>query len=196
MFCNALTRIIHYAYYNSNKIHWENRYIRDVGCVCKVTVDGTDCPIQEPSPFNPGWYSHKFKGPGLRYELGICIRTGWIVWVNGPYPCGHWPDINIFRHKLVYKLDPGEKVLGDGGYRDRQTFCDTPTGFNTYEQYVKGVARARHETINGRLKKFEVFNTKYRHDLSTHEWCFRAVANITQIKIQTVEPVWQVHYHV
>jgi DDE superfamily endonuclease len=168
----------------------------DIGCRCKITVDGTDCPIQEPTPFNPGWYSHKFKGPGVRYEVGVCIRTGWIVWVNGPFPCGRWPDINIFRNNLVFKLGLGEMVLADGGYRDGRVFCDTPNGFNTPEQYVKSVARARHETVNGRFKRFEVLNAPYRHDLRTHGWCFRAIANITQIKIQTVEPVFQVLYDV
>jgi len=40
------------------------------------SVDGTDCQIQEPLLFNAKWYSHKFKGPGLRYEVGVCISTG------------------------------------------------------------------------------------------------------------------------
>ena len=62
---------------------------------CKVTVDGTDFRIQEPIPFNPKWYSYKFKGPGLRYEVAICIKTGWIVWVNGPFPAGEWPNRKI-----------------------------------------------------------------------------------------------------
>ena len=68
----------------------------DTGAVCKVTLDGTDCPINEPVPFNPKYYSHKFKGPGLKYELGICIQTGWICWWNGPFPCGN-PDLAIAR---------------------------------------------------------------------------------------------------
>eukprot|EP00171_Calliarthron_tuberculosum_P023094 IDg23094t1 len=42
---------------------------------CRVSVDGTDCQIAEPRPFNRGWYSHKFKGPGVRYEVGIVIDT-------------------------------------------------------------------------------------------------------------------------
>jgi hypothetical protein len=33
-----------------------------------VTVDGTDFRINEPS--------HKFKGPGLRYEVAISIKGG------------------------------------------------------------------------------------------------------------------------
>ena len=57
----------------------------DPGQRCKITVDGTDFHIQEPAQFDPKWYSHKFKGPGLCYEIGVCIKTRWIVWVNGPF---------------------------------------------------------------------------------------------------------------
>ena len=64
----------------------------DPGQRCKITVDGTDFCNQEPAPFNPKWYSHKFKGPGLHYKIGVCIKTRWLVWVNGPFPAGAWPD--------------------------------------------------------------------------------------------------------
>ena len=55
-------------------------------------VDGTDFWIQEPMPFNPKWYSDKFKGPGLCSEIGVCIKTRWIVWVTRPFPAGEWLD--------------------------------------------------------------------------------------------------------
>ena len=62
-----------------------------------MTVDGTDCPIQEPSPFDKMWYSHKFNGAGVHYEVAVAIGTGHIVHVQGPYPCGAYPDIVIAR---------------------------------------------------------------------------------------------------
>jgi hypothetical protein len=71
--------------------------MQDNDSICKITLDGTDCKIQEPFPFDPRWYSHKFKGPGQRYEVGLCIQTDWIVWVNGPFPCGSHSDIKIAR---------------------------------------------------------------------------------------------------
>jgi hypothetical protein len=51
-------------------------------------VDGTDFHIREPEPFDPEWYTKKFNGPGVRYEVGIAIQTGYIVWVNGPFKPG------------------------------------------------------------------------------------------------------------
>jgi hypothetical protein len=83
-----------------------------------VSVDGTDCPIKEPLPFSGRWYLHKFKGPGLRYEIAIAIQTDWVVWKNGPYPCGAYPDLRIAREKLVPALNVGEKYIADRGYRD------------------------------------------------------------------------------
>lgn len=60
-----------------------------------VTLDGTDCRIEEPRPFNKKWFSHKFKAAGNRYEIGLSIVNGDIVWASGGFPCGEWTDIKI-----------------------------------------------------------------------------------------------------
>jgi hypothetical protein len=129
--------------------------MNDRGKTCKVTVDGTDCPINDPKPFDKMWYSHKFKKAGLRYELAVCIQTGWIVWVNGPYPCGSWPDIKIFRHHLKAKLHVGEMVEADLGYRGEQQCIRVPNNaVSLSNQRAANRARARHETINSWLNSF------------------------------------------
>ena len=66
------------------------------------------------------WYSHKFEGPGVHYEVGICLQAGGIVWWNGAFPCGGYPDLNIVRQWLIHELDDyiEEVVLVDGGYND------------------------------------------------------------------------------
>ena len=98
------------------QIQFKNRHLMaDPNQRCKITVGGTDFRIQEPIPFNPKWYSHKFKGPGLRYEVAICIKTGWIVWVNGPFPAGEWPDRKITQAGINHHLDDNECYVGDGG---------------------------------------------------------------------------------
>ena len=86
-----------------------------------VTVDRTDFRIQEPRPFSPQWYSHKFKSPGVHYEVAVSINGGDIVHINGPFPCGSNPDISIFRDCLIHKLEPGEMVEADRGYRGEPT---------------------------------------------------------------------------
>lgn len=167
----------------------------DNGSICKITLDGTDCPIQEPRPFSPRWYSHKFKAAGLRYEVGLCIQTGWIVWVNGPYACGRYPDLTIARDKIVNFLHRGEKILADGGYRDGRVYMETPTGLNNYDQRMKKLARARHETVNSRLKIFSILRKLYRHDLNSHRMVFHSIAVMTQIAIQVDHPLFQIYYY-
>lgn len=165
------------------------------GKTCKVTVDGTDCPINQPQPFNSRWYSHKFKSSGLRYEVAVCIQTGWIVWVNGPYPCGRWPDIKIFRHKLIHKLENHEKVEADLGYRGQPDSVRTPhSACSMADKRASGQARARHETINGRLKSFKCLSTKFRGRLDKHATFFAAVAVFVQVSIMNGDKPWQVRY--
>ena len=76
------------------QIVWENRYRGNHGDDCLVSVDCTDakCPN-----FGPAFstYKHDKKG-GLRYKLCISIQTGELMWINGPYPTGHFNDITIF----------------------------------------------------------------------------------------------------
>ena len=62
------------------------------------------------------WYSHKFKYSAVRYEVGLSILKGDIVWINGPFPAGLYPDINIFRENLKGALDEDERVVADDGY--------------------------------------------------------------------------------
>ena len=178
------------------QIKFENRHLlSDPNQRCKITVDGTDFRIQEPIPFNPKWYSHKFKGPGLRYEVAICIKTGWIVWVNGPFPAGEWPDRKIAQAGINHHLDDNECYVGDGGYYDGWQWAETPTGYNNHEQKMYAMARARHETVNRQFKQFGCLSNTYRHKLQKHGAMFHAIANITQLAIMDNESLFQVGYN-
>ncbi len=76
-------------------------------------------------PFGKVWYTKKFIGPGLRYELVCSIATGDIVAFNGPFAPRPNPDITIFRHRLRGMLGPGEMTICDKGYKG-DTKCCTP----------------------------------------------------------------------
>lgn len=156
-----------------------------------VSVDGTDCRIQEPTPFSSRWYSHKFSGPGLRYELGISHSKGYIVWLNGPFPCGAWPDLKIFKHRLEKCLLPGEKVVADNGYlHDR---CVTPISVSESGKRVHSLMRARHETCNARLKYFNVLNYTFRHSIAQHGVVFHAVTKLVALSIKSDEPLFAIN---
>ncbi len=51
----------------------------------------------------------------MLYEIGVDILFGNIVWINGPYAAGKYPDIEIFRSDLAHFLDEFERVEADGG---------------------------------------------------------------------------------
>ena len=55
-------------------------------------------PQQGPAVKGNSFSSHKFKGKcALRYELGVDIVEGNLVWIEGPFPAGKYTDIIIFR---------------------------------------------------------------------------------------------------
>ena len=170
--------------------------MNDNGSRCKVVVDGTDFRIQEKHPFNSKWYTKKFNGPGLRYEVCTCIQTGWIVWVNGPFPCGSWSDLKIAMTDLVNMFEGDERAVADKGYRGHSVYFDTPWKYldNVHQKVRKAQARARHECVNRRFKKWRALHCIFRHDIRKHGLVFTAVANIEQLKIE-LSPMWQVEYY-
>ena len=155
-----------------------------------MSLDGTDCPINEPSPFSARYYSHKLNGPGYKYEVGLCIRTGDIVWVCGGVPCGQLSDLGLARQEIVDEISAGEMVLADDGYKDANYFV-YPQAYPEISREHKAVM-ARHETVNGRIKNFEVCKRSYRHNLSKHHLCFFAVVNLVQLSIDSGETLYNV----
>ena len=160
--------------------------------------------IQEPFPYVRGtsniWFSQKFKGPGLRYEIGLVIKTGDIAWLQGPFPAGKHNDCTIFKNSLATFLEEQERVEADDGYRPADPGkCKSKTGHSTRlaseEQLeVKNRVRARHETVNKRIKQFASISGIFRHSLKHHLDFVHAAVVITQIVIESGEPLFQVEY--
>lgn len=146
-----------------------------------------DFKILEPSPFNKGWYSHKFKSSGLRYEIGLNIRTGDIVWAFGGYPCGLYPDLNLARESYVHSVEPGEKKLADRIYKDDHFILP-----NAQNRTLHNNIMSRHETVNKRMKQFNILKHEFRHTLDKHPSIFHAVANLTQLVLETEQPLFAV----
>jgi hypothetical protein len=126
----------------------------------------------------------------------VCIATGFIVWIHGPFPCGSFPDIKIFRCGLKQQLAKGERVEADRGYRGEPLHVSVPDDYTSQEQKIaKGHARARHEHINGRFKKFACLSHVFRHDVRKHSDVFWSVAVITQLSLLYGDKtIWSVKY--
>jgi len=147
-----------------------------------VTIDCTDCPIEEPTDFDEIWYSQKLNGPGVKYEVGINIRVGNIVWVYGGFPCGEKNDLELSKERFLSRMPLNEKVVADDGYKTSLRYicpANRPAAAGTIRRIL-----ARHENVNGMLKSFRVLASPFRHELHKHRWCFYAIANITQLMIQ------------
>lgn len=179
------------------QIRLENRFRRDgFKQQSLMTIDGVDFQIQEPIPFSTKWYSHKFNGPALRYEVGVAINTGDIVWFNGPFPAGRFNDIRIFRHSLKDLLGRGERVVADREYEGEHQIYTSDFPRSAEHGKSMSRARARHETINRCLKKWKSLKHSFRHSRNKHGIVFQSVAVLTQVKIENGRPPFQVeHVH-
>ena len=134
---------------------------------------------------------------GLRYEVALCILTGDIVWINGPYECGKWPDISIFRNSLLSHLAPNERVEADDGYRGcHPQHVKCPAGFANEPDNLQMQQRARNrqESVNERFKNWGILKEVFRHEIEYHGMVFRAVAVITQLSINSGEKLFKVGY--
>ena len=184
--CSAITLI---------QIKWSNRFKGSATHKRNrslVTVDGTDYRISEPVPFSSCWYSQKFHGAGLRYEVAVNISTGDIVHYNGPFAPKGNPDICIFRFKLRDMLSPGEQVLADKGYKGDTRVCTPYDSKDDDHRKAMSHARCRHETVNRRLKQWGILGNKFRHHRTKHCSVFEAVAVLTQLSFDCGDKPWQI----
>ena len=176
------------------KIVWEKRKLDDSGEDCLVSIDCTDFEIEEPTHRWKGWFSHKHNGPGVRYEIAVSLKRGHLVWIHGPFPCGQWPDVSIFRNCLKSFLDKNERVEADDGYIGEEPIsCKTPGGFYSRSEDVDDARRrlrSRHETANARIKYYGICSQTFRHELQRHGLAFRAVSVLVQLAIENGEPLF------
>jgi hypothetical protein len=144
------------------------------------------------------FYSFMYKKSGLRYLVALCIKTGHIVYIDGPFPPGKMNDLTIFRWGIKGWLDEDERVEADDGYvGDAPRYIRCPKSFTNDKTKLamQSRVRSRHETLNKRMKQFNCLKNQFRHhDIAKHSSCFRAVAVLTQLAIEFGEPLFEVEY--
>ena len=92
-------------------------------------------------------------------------------------------------------LKTKEKAEADDGYVGEENTICHPSYARSKEDFIaKAKARKRHETVNGRLKKFKALSELYRHDIGTHSYVFQAVVVLVQLSFNNGEKPYQVHY--
>ncbi|KAL7577483.1 hypothetical protein ACA910_004764 [Epithemia clementina (nom. ined.)] len=170
-------------------IAWENRKLGDQARNCLANYNGIDCPTTKQGPSGKAFYSHKFKSSGLRYGVASSIVGDNIVHVDGPQPPGDWNDFTCFRKYLKPKLEPGEKVEADDRYLGEDPGkIVAPGGIRFMETEATKNAQRRlrscHETINERLKQFQILSECFCQNILKHGDVFRACAVLSQLSFQ------------
>ena len=124
----------------------------------------------------------------------MCIQTGDIVWINGPFRAGKWPDIKIFRRNLREKLAPGELAVADRGYRDNR--CrHSDVVISRGDARAKSRTMRRHEGVNADIKSFGCMYQQWRHLLNKHQFAFCSFAFLVQLNYRLEGgPKWDVKY--
>lgn len=91
----------------------------------------------------------KFNGLGVLFKIGICVTTGWIVWINELFRCGDWPDLKLAQQEELYDpLANCERCIAHGTYCCRYALIQDAAAAH-YEKEHVALARARYETVNG-----------------------------------------------
>jgi hypothetical protein len=72
------------------------------------------------------WYSHKFHGPSVAYELGIAICSNQLVWIKSPFKAAEH-GITLFGKPdgLMSKIPAEKRVIGNSGYTGKPEHVST-----------------------------------------------------------------------
>jgi len=175
------------------QVRFEDRKVDNDCPFAWLDIDGVDCFITKQGNYPKAFYSHKKKTSALRYELATATNdTGLLCHIAGPFPAGDWPDISIFRQHLKGKLEDRERVNADDGYGgDDPAAVVSTRGVRFMEdpkiKKLRGRLRQRHETFNGRIKRFKILSGTFHHQAWQHSSCFRACCVAVQISLKLGE---------
>ena len=112
----------------------------------------------------------------LRYELGVDVLAGNLVWIQGPYPASKYSDIKFLTRFCVISSSRAS------GSTDKIK-CPGNDANPADNRAMQGRVRARHEMLNGRLKNWGILSQVFRHHIMTHGNVFRACAQHQVCKV-------------
>jgi hypothetical protein len=158
--------------------------------VVKMALDATECPIERPLDWltQRQYYSGKKKRHTIKYEVGVHLSTGRIIWLVGGIP-GSVHDVKIAASNgIVDQILNGEWILADKGYTDSELPFLTPFKNPQTDEEVQwnsyiNQARAIVENTYGRIKSFGCVKSIWRHDLELHPIAFKAVCILVNMDL-------------
>ncbi len=156
-----------------------------------MTLDGFECPIERPldNEIQQHYYSGKKKRHTIKYEIGVQIISGKVVWLAGDAP-GSVHDLQMARSfSLITLLLPGEKVLADKAYIGENCFIHPFKPATTEEEKkfntkISSIRETVEHTI-GRIKLFQFLKQQWRHDLDLHPVAVKVVCHALNIELHS-----------
>ena len=205
-------RVLEYGYKMRDVAIRKVKWVLDHNVELGRTVDCTTNPMQEmrkdPST---DWFDYKTHSCGVKYETCLAIHAPQICSIRGPFkPSIH--DITVFRggttdkniedwdqEALYFKLQDGEKCIGDSGYAGEPSKVVITKDEHSSE-FKEFMARAknRQETFHWRLSAFNILGHRFRHGKSTeeklklHKMAFELVTGIIQYDYENGHPPFDV----
>ena len=175
------------------QIDFGERYDGWAFAVPCVIIDGTDLPILKPPvpeefknlrfDFLRLWWSHKLRTFAVKYEIGVHVVTGRIIWINGPFK-GGTHDLTIARGLLKKILRDNEKALADRGYCGDDSFVTATKGRRNADDKRLDDVRRKVEIVIGRVKFFNCLYHTYRGDVEFHPKLFSLVCRIVNLNLE------------
>ena len=126
-----------------------------------IIINATECSIQRPCKvLQQIFYSGKIKQHALKYEIGVSIQTGLIVWI-GSRVVGSIHDLTIAKNSLLQVYS--NKIFIENkryvGYERILTPFKTPTNQSKelWNSLIRKL-RVSVEHVYGRIKIFHCLN--------------------------------------
>jgi hypothetical protein len=147
----------------------------------------------------------------LKWELAVAIHQQQIVHIGGPF-CGGLHDSSIYNgdlsevdyelfskvgisgpyYPLEQKIENGKLGVADSAYAGYKKLMLYGGDDSEELAMFKTRAKLRHETVNGRLCKFQIVNGTFRHSKAKQHIAFLAVAVLVQYELDESAPLFDV----
>jgi hypothetical protein len=181
------------------KIKWIRQLDDPTAEIFIITIDGTDFRLWERKHpkvnQDKKQCSKKFNHGAAKYEIGISIFTAQVVWISGPFRGAEHDMTMLTKGGLLDKVADGKMCVADRGYKSNKPEIKAklslpnehdPTKINNFKSW----ARLRHETLNGRLKFFNILSDTFWHGFDNHKFMFEAVVVIVQYQMDNGSPIF------
>ena len=162
------------------------------------------------------WYSHKFNGPGVAFEVVNDPIDGHFRWINGPKESSQhdltilrggtkgkkkkWDKSSLYFQMTALQEEYNLKLVGDSAYEGQaDVVTTTKDAHKPATKKLFARMKSMQETCFKRLKDFKVLRESFRHGkkgtadkLEAIQRSFEATAVLLQYDFEDGHPLFEV----